>query len=364
MKDYYRRIREVPILQVAEALGIAVRKDKKALCPFHGDKDPSLAFKGNRFHCFGCMEKGSPIDLVMKIKDLGLEEASEWIGSRFRIFPPDKGSPARSRSRKTPASPLPEKKIALPGAITAASPPGKEVLPAYFDVYEKTIALLPSSGAIAYLEGRGIPRDTAAGYMIRIVEDPGKVLAGLLERFSLELLLSSGVVRKKKDGSPTLQWGEGWIIFPFIGRDGLEAGQIVFLQGRNPLPDGIPKYMELAGGFPRPLYWTAKGMGAPEDGELYLCEGIIDALSAEEMGSPAVAVLGTSALSDTIIRTLLPYRLKILADKDPAGGKFAKEASGRIKEMGGWASVVHLPDGVKDGNEFLLQKIDRKGGRK
>jgi len=76
------------------------------------------------------------------------------------------------------------------------------------------------------------------------------------------------------------------------------------------------------------------------------------------MGSPVVAVLGTAGLSDPIIRALPPYRIKILAEKDPAGSIFSKEASGRIKGMGGRVSVVHLPVGVKDVNEDLLRKME------
>ena len=53
LKDYYQRLRDVDILRVAEALGIAVLNMRTAgnrtLCPLHGDKVPSLSFKAIQF---------------------------------------------------------------------------------------------------------------------------------------------------------------------------------------------------------------------------------------------------------------------------------------------------------------------------
>lgn len=46
-------------------------------CPFHEDKTPSMKVytDSNRFVCFGCDSRGSPIDFVMQIENCPFREA-------------------------------------------------------------------------------------------------------------------------------------------------------------------------------------------------------------------------------------------------------------------------------------------------
>lgn len=59
------------IIEVAESYGIIV-KNKKAICPFHKDTDPSLVFytKENNFYCFGCKAKGNIINFIKKMEEI------------------------------------------------------------------------------------------------------------------------------------------------------------------------------------------------------------------------------------------------------------------------------------------------------
>ena len=59
------------ITEVAKQYGIIV-KGKKALCPFHKDKEPSLTFwdEINAFKCFGCDAKGDIITFIKMMEDL------------------------------------------------------------------------------------------------------------------------------------------------------------------------------------------------------------------------------------------------------------------------------------------------------
>lgn len=52
-------------------------------CCFHDEKTPSLRIyeKDNRFVCFGCGARGSPIDFVMKYKNYDFSEAVEFINT-------------------------------------------------------------------------------------------------------------------------------------------------------------------------------------------------------------------------------------------------------------------------------------------
>ena len=78
MKNGLDDIRATPIEGMAKELGIEVVRHM-ALCPFHGDRHPSLHFdvKRNRFKCFACGASGDVIDLVMKYNNVGFKEAVE-----------------------------------------------------------------------------------------------------------------------------------------------------------------------------------------------------------------------------------------------------------------------------------------------
>lgn len=66
------------IIDVANRLGLRVVRGK-CLCPFHGDHNPSLSFKNNRFRCWACNASGDAIDLVKNIMHLSYTQALQWI---------------------------------------------------------------------------------------------------------------------------------------------------------------------------------------------------------------------------------------------------------------------------------------------
>lgn len=67
---------------VANLLGI-INFNKNINCPFHEDKSPSLKIytKNNRFVCFGCGARGSPVDFVMKNKNCSFQEAVLYLSN-------------------------------------------------------------------------------------------------------------------------------------------------------------------------------------------------------------------------------------------------------------------------------------------
>ena len=81
MMDKYelQKLRDLPIEEVAERLGITVKRHK-ALCPFHDDKHPSLSFKvsKNTYRCFVCGASGGTIDLVMRHLNNDFKDFSEY----------------------------------------------------------------------------------------------------------------------------------------------------------------------------------------------------------------------------------------------------------------------------------------------
>ena len=102
------RIQETDIISIAQRLGLNVR-NRKCRCPFHEDRGPSLAFwpSVNGWKCYGCGEKGSSIDLVMKVRNLGFVEACQWLMDEFGIIDIPEGvcmPKAEARSLPAPQS--------------------------------------------------------------------------------------------------------------------------------------------------------------------------------------------------------------------------------------------------------------------
>ena len=81
-----QKLQDLPIEQVAEALGLQV-SHHKALCPFHQDSHPSLTFhRGrNRYRCFVCDARGGTIDLVMRYLNKPFLEACKWLSEEHSL---------------------------------------------------------------------------------------------------------------------------------------------------------------------------------------------------------------------------------------------------------------------------------------
>jgi DNA primase len=74
---------EIDLVQVVEASGVELKKsgvNLMGVCPFHADKNPSMSVSRERFHCFGCGERGDVIDYVRKKHGLSYPEAKRQLG--------------------------------------------------------------------------------------------------------------------------------------------------------------------------------------------------------------------------------------------------------------------------------------------
>jgi hypothetical protein len=68
--DMIEAARQFPFDQLLE-----VNRNRMAVCPFHGDKDPSFSIKNNYGWCFGCQWKGDTIQFVMEKEGLRFADA-------------------------------------------------------------------------------------------------------------------------------------------------------------------------------------------------------------------------------------------------------------------------------------------------
>lgn len=100
-----RKLKTIPILEVASKFGIEVeRRGKKylALCPAHNDRSMGSMFikpETNTWHCFSCHNGGSNIDLVMFHLKAEYTEAIKAIAERFGIEPEETTKEERQKAK-------------------------------------------------------------------------------------------------------------------------------------------------------------------------------------------------------------------------------------------------------------------------
>jgi len=109
----------VDIVDAAERYGLDVGRNKKALCPFHDDKNPSLSFKNQRFKCFACGAGGDVIDLVGYLTNTvpleTVKELNQTYGLRIDLDKPAPSVEIQRRKR------LQKKKRAFKNWISEAN---------------------------------------------------------------------------------------------------------------------------------------------------------------------------------------------------------------------------------------------------
>lgn len=89
-RDDLDNLKQLPILELADKLGISVQKSGgayQAQCVHKGDNTPSLTFYPgtNTFHCFGCGCTGDNINLVSFVSDLPFPLAVQKIADLYKV---------------------------------------------------------------------------------------------------------------------------------------------------------------------------------------------------------------------------------------------------------------------------------------
>lgn len=79
---------ELTPVQVFENYGFHPNSHGYVLCPFHGEKTPSLKlYSGEKsgWHCFGCGAGGTVIDFVMKLFGISFQQALVRLDADFNL---------------------------------------------------------------------------------------------------------------------------------------------------------------------------------------------------------------------------------------------------------------------------------------
>ncbi len=283
----------------------------KGLCPFHQEKTPSFTVhpKLNLFHCFGCHAGGDAFEFLRRHDRLDFPEAVRLLADRAGVPLPGRESTPEAGARD--------------GLLTLMEWAARR-----FEswLWEGTEA----ERARAYLDGRGIGRETAHAFRLGYAPEGWDHLLGAARQdgHPVEALLGGGLVLPRQNASGHYDRFRGRLIFPIADTQ----GRVIAFGGRA-LAGEEPKYLNSP---ETPLYQKGQTLYAlhrarermTENRRALLVEGYVDCLMAHQHGfEEAVAVLGT-ALTLPQLGLLRRYADEAILffDADRAGQEAARRA--------------------------------------
>ncbi len=283
-------------------------KDYRGICPFHGDKDPSLYVspQKNIFHCFGCAAGGSVFNFIMRIENLSFVESVKLLAQRYSVrLDLEIVNQAKEDSR--------EKLL--------------KILELGHSYFVRSLNKVPEAGN--YLLERGISSEWISQLGLGFAPDQWD---GLCDRLSslgapVREALSAGLIRKKTTGG-YYDYFRGRIMIPIRGLN----GELIAFGGRI-LGEGEPKYLN----SPESEVFKKKnilfGLDAAKDsikksGFVILVEGYFDQISLRIRGiENVVAPLGTSLTSEHAkLLKRFSERVITIFDGDEAGIRAVKRS--------------------------------------
>ncbi len=193
----------------------------KGLCPFHQEKTPSFTVhpKLNLFHCFGCHAGGDAFEFLRRHDRLDFPEAVRLLADRAGVPLPGRESTPEASARD--------------GLLTLMEWAARRFESWLWDGTE-------AERARAYLEGRGIGRETARAFRLGYAPEGWDHLLGAARQdgHSVEALLGGGLVLPRQNASGHYDRFRGRLIFPIADTQ----GRVIAFGGRG-LAGEEPKYL-------------------------------------------------------------------------------------------------------------------------
>ena len=342
-------LNRMTIQAVGGLLGLRIPSRGTVRCPFtdHPDKTPSFQVKnsGNRWACYGCNRYGGAIDFVKTYRGTEFLEAKRWLADRAGMGT-NVSSPCGLRTRVA----------ALPSSSPLAADQMVEPPPDY-DVYEALLQRAPiQTSGLKYLLERGLSAETVSAFRIGQLSDSRAVLDALVGAFGLPRIESAGLLTKKSTTrNRLLVFREESLLFPF-----LEDSQVAYLQARVMSRSADRgKWRNL--NHRRLRVYNVDAMLGKQCRPLAICEGVIDTLSAIELGYGAIGIIGVNArLGKEQLERLRGKQVVILLDWDPPGEKRAATLQQEMRRFGIASTRKSRPSpGVGDVNDCLREMRPR-----
>lgn len=326
------------IREVGAYLGIALPRNRSARCPLPGHEDTNPSFSiyqnGTRWKCFACNEGGGTIDFVMAMRNLDFKSAKTLL-SKLSNY-----EGVRHREKIIPAKKIKQKPIDQEKVID-------------FELYESFISKFPlKKSGKTYLLKRSLSLEVVKHAKVCQISNETELIAELINEFGFPRVKASGVLtRNSNDDHWRSLFSSDSIVFPFF-----EAGRPVYLQSRTIKLN--PKYGRWRNlNFHSPRIYNSDVLNTQEYEMIAICEGVIDCLSAVELGLTPIGLTGVSKkLTADEIEKFRGKTILILFDWDVSGDRRAKELQDEFKLFGISAIRKKCPaNGVKDLNDYLMK---------
>lgn len=285
------------------------------LCPFHGEKSPSFAVHPVKqiFHCFGCGKGGDVFTFVMEMEKCPFPEAVRMVAEKCGIAVPQPKERSPEERKEN------QQRAALVEMHREAQ-----------TFFARQLESTPEGRAgKAYLEGRGLNKETIARFGIGFAPAGGDALLRVLKpRYAEKLLVESGLISRDQNNNRLYDRFRRRITFPIAN----EAGKIVAF-GCRAMGDELPKYLNSP---ETPIYSKSNVLYYMDKAKepirrqdfAVLVEGYMDAIAVANAGiGNVVASCGTS-LADAQIKLLGRFTKRVIVNYDPdAAGQVATERS-------------------------------------
>lgn len=324
----------------------------KGLCPFHSEKTPSFVVSPAKqiFHCYGCGAGGNVFTFLMQQEKYTFPEAIQVLAKRLGIQISEQSEPKATQQlrRSEGLYQLHHDAAQYFSQHLTQSDQGQQVR--------------------EYLKQRGIYEKSiqtfSLGYALPSWDGLWKTL---IQKYSRDFLLESGLVIKKKSGVGHYDRFRDRLMIPIHD----ERGRIVAFGGRI-LGEGEPKYLNSPETSIFHKGRTLFGIYHAKDairrlGSILVVEGYFDMIVPYNYGvENIVATMGT-ALTEHHLRQIQRYTKNVVLvfDSDPAGIKAVLRTLDLFLSSGFEARAVVLPKGEdpdsiirKEGAEKFRDYVD------
>jgi len=332
---------------------VALKKQGKDLigfCPFHDDKKtPSFSVSPSKqfYYCFSCNAGGDAISFLMGTKKSSFTEVVLGLAQRYDV-PVQAMEPEQTQQLVAQTS----RRSAL-----------YEVLAVAARFYEHCLRQPEGSGALAYLNDRGLRDQTIQQFQLGYA--PGgwaTLFTYLVEQraYSPELVEQAGLALKRKGGDGYYDRFRDRLMIPICD----QQGRVIAFGGRT-LSGQDPKYInspetELFEKG-RTLYALHQASAAiAKHDRAVVVEGYFDVIALHAVGVTNVVAAQGTALSQAQVKLLLRYtdskRIVLNFDADRAGAQATGRAIAEVEVLAYQGQVelrvLRLPEG-KDADEYL-----------